>query len=310
MKIRSMWLTALCAVVGLVSTVSAAPSDVRYAPANADLIIRLNGRAIYGNRIFARFKQTPDYQTWAQKAQTELTKVGLILDDMLKSDICAFVDADNFKPDRPAINFIIRTDKPYSGVLLGLLDKAAAESKNGKPAVKRIVVGGKEARVIADESMSMGIVSIAGDLLQVSINIPELTELVKGSATELTSLIDSDAMISIAYKMSAASTNALLAQCPEEFRPFVSGLTAAAINLSDGGDSIRIKAELAYADQQTADGIRQMLQGMLEVLRQSAAQEKPELVELLKNLTISGRGNMVVISFICPNEEVCKQLKF
>lgn len=310
MKIRSLWLTALCAVVGLVSTVSAAPSDVRYAPANADLIIRINGRAIHGNRIFAKFKESADYQAWAKKAQDELTKVGLVLDDMIKSDVYVFADVDTFNPNRPAMHFLFRTSKPYSSLLLGLLDKKAAEPGSKKTTVKRIVVGGKEARVVADESVSMGVVAIAGDLLQISLNSPELTELVKGSATELTSIIDSDAMISIAYKISEASANALLAKCPEEFRPFITGLTAASINLIDGGESIRIKGELAYADQQTADGIRQMLQGLLEVLRQSSAQDNPELAEVLKKITISGRGNMVVISFDCPNEEIIKLMKF
>lgn len=308
MKIRSLLLTALCAVAGFASAVSAAPGDVKFAPAEADLIIRIDGARIVKNQVFQKLRALPEFQKFDQDAQKELAPYDLTLDDLLKTEICVFADVNNFNAERPAIEMLSRTSKPLAKKMFALIDRKSVEKKD-KTAIKSATIGGKDARVVNEEGMSIAVIALDNDLIQLSLNAAAPTALTKQGNAELCAIIDSDAMISIAYRMDAAAAKALLAKTPQDIHPFIDGLIAASVNVVDGGSEIKFRAELAYAVKEKADGVRQMFSGLLEVTKAQAAQENPELAATLKRVSISGSGNKVIASFTCDNEEAFKQLK-
>lgn len=307
MKIRSLLLTALCAVAGMMSTVSASPSDVKFAPSDADLIVRVDGDRILRWPVFKKLRALPKFQSFDQQAQQELAKYEVSLDDLLATELCVFVDVDKFDPERPAVEVIARTKKPLSAKLFAFIDAVNAQHQ-GKVPFTRETIDGKEARVKSEPSASAALIALDDDLIQFSLNAAKPAALTRRPGTELSSIIESNSMISVAYRMDGEAAAALLKKCPPELHPFVNGLTAAAINVIDSGNSVRIKAELAYSNAESADGVRQMLSGMLKALLSEDAQTNPELAATLKRLEISGHGRKVIVTFSCDNEQAFELL--
>ena len=307
MRIRSLFLTVLCAVAGLVSTASAAPADVRFAPEGTDLIVRNDGSRVCRNEVFRKLRAMPNYQKFEQQAQAKLQKAGFTFDDMISADVCVFLDIDGFDINRPAFSVIVRTGKPLAQKVFAAIDARVAEGKT-KSQVRCEKIDGKEARVIENAENSVAIIALEGDLIQISLNPAKYSVLAKRRGDPLCSIIESESMISVAYKMSNSASDLLQRIGGAPIGMIVQGLAEASINVIDGGDSIKFKAEFVYSDSDTADDIRGALKLLLKSLQADAAKRDPKKESVIKRIDISGSGKKVIISFVCPNEEMIQLL--
>ena len=303
MKIRSLFLTVLCAVAGLVSTASAAPADIRFAPEGTDLIIRNDGSRICRCEVFRKLRAMPEYQKYEKQAQAKLQKAGFTFDDLISADVCIFLDIDGFNVERPSVNVIIRTAKPLAKQVFKVIDAGAAEGKI-KSKMRSEKIDGKEARVFENSKESFAIIALDDDLIQFSQNTGKFSALAKRRGNPLCDIIESDSMTSVAYKMSAATTELLHRLGGTQADMFVQGLTEASINVIDAGNSINFKAEFVYDADERAEDIRGALKLLLKTAQANAAKRDPKTDDLLKRINISGRGKKVIISFVCPNEQL------
>lgn len=307
MKNRSLWSVVLCAVAGLAMTVSAAPEDVGYAPPDTNLIVRVNGPRICRSQVFAQLRKASRFARIEKDTRSDLAKLGLTIDDLLDTDIFVFFFIDSGGSDnvaQPRFNMVARSGKPLADTALAWLD-AQIEPGDWRTFDKK-PVDGRKARVLRDEVTSLAVIELEKDLVQYSMNT-KCAALTRRPPVAFAGFMAPDAMLSVACRMDEVADAEFCRRLPPEyaqFSQFFVGLRTAAVNILDGGDRIRIDAELAYSDVERAKMVTSQLNGMLFALMLSLSDKEPEKVAVLRKLRITFRERKVVISFSCRNDEL------
>jgi len=306
MKIRSLWSVLLCAAAGLAGVVSAAPADVGYAPPETNLIVRINGPRIRRSRAFASARKASRLVRIEKDAQRDLEKLGLTFDDLLDTDIFVFFFIDPGSGDvaMPRFNMVARSVKPLADTALAWLD-AQIEPGDWRVFDKK-PVDGKAARVLKDEFTVLAVIALEKDLVQYSMNT-KCSALTLRRPVAFAGFMAPEAMLSVACKMDEVADEEFCRRLPPEyaqFSQFFVGLRTAAVNVMDGGDRLRIDAELAYSDVERAKLVTSQLNGLLFALMLTMSEKNPEKVAVLRNIRIVFREQKVVITFTCRSDEL------
>jgi len=283
---RLLFATALCTVA--VSGVMAA--EVDYAPENSDLILRVDGAKIARGKAWADFKASKEFAKCEQDMHDLLAKSGVTVDDILKSVVCAFADTRN---DGPNIDLVVGNPKIASGTALAWLDS----EQNGT--AEKTLIDGKEARVVRNGSRVWTAIALEGDLCQMSLHSAPAKALTRRPGNALAGAVDMGAAVSLAYKGSPASYEALNRTLPQ-IAPFLIGMDTATASLNENDGAIRLDAELRFQDEQNAQNIESQLNMLLVVGMMSWQKKEPEKVDVLQRFRITRRDKSVLVNFDCP----------
>ena len=305
-NIRLFWKVLLCAGASAVLSASAASGDVGYAPPETDLIIRVNGPQICRSRLFAPIRKDSRFVKVEKDMHGDLVKLGLTIDDLLDTDLFVFISANrNRDSERPCFDMVARNGKPLADKALVWLDDQVdpddGEVFENKP------VDGKPARLLKDEDISRTLIALEKDLLQLSVNsshralTPQMPPAFAGA-------MQPEAMISLACRLNGIADEELCKQLPPMIAPFALGVGTATLNVLDGGDEIRINAELGYPEPERAKAVRAQLKYFLFAMAMSLAEKRPDKVAVLRKIRVSGRGQIVTIRFSCRYDELVNVL--
>ena len=302
MKIRSLLLTALCAAASLVSTVSAAPSDVCYAPQSADLILRINLPRILLNPVTKDFRSRPEVQKLENMARTEFAKAGMDLDDLLQSEIYFFYDTANLNSPKP--DMIVRTTVPMAQKLFAGIDAASAKlDDKDEDKLYPEVVDGKQARLDRNVKPN-GIIALDDDLFQVALEADKLSVLTKRNDPKLVGLVDPESLITVIYLVTPETAEKIRNGAPSAFQPVGSGLKTAALNICAEDDGIRLNLKLNYASAENAKASCEAIGAFVDSSRVNAEQNgKADTVAILKRINLSANADAVSVVFTCTGAE-------
>lgn len=301
MDIRSLRLIVLSAAAGAFLSASAAPEDVGYAPPGTNLIVRINGPRICSRPVFDTVRKDSRFIKVEKDSRSDLAKHGLVIDDLLNTDIFIFADGKAYDPRRPRFTLVARGVKPLAETVLTWLDLQIEPSD--WLSVAKTPVGGKNARVFRDEDNLWTAIALEKDLFQLSLNVPSAA-LTPRPPVAFAAVMAPEAMLSLSCKMDEVADAELGKRLPPELAPFVPGLESATVNILDGEDRVRIKAELIYPAPERAKAVRSQLNGLLLALMFSQAEKHPEKVAVLRKIRVSGKGPRVKISCSCRYDEL------
>lgn len=292
-KIIIVCALAMLAIVGLVTACAQRePSLVTYAPADADLIGYVNLRKISANKIGKAILAREDAK--AQIAEFE-KKSGLKADELLNSEVAVFANTASFSGKIPAMSVIGRAKSADD-----LAAKIFAAIKKDSKETKDIQVDGKKAITGGDGEMAL--IELGRNLLQISSKQGDkgFAALKSGAGTELGKTVDTNALVSIAYKVSDEVRKLIkenIPMIPED-------VSFVAVNIRENNDSIDTVLEVKFAKPESAEAAK----GTLITLRDNVkdSEEAKQYKKNLEGLKIDAKGDTLTITASEKVDEIIK----
>ena len=282
-KIITVCALAMLATVGLVTACAQKEAPlVSYAPADADLVGYINLQKIAANKIGKTILAREDAK--AQIAEAE-KKSDLKVDELLNSEVAVFANTASFSGKLPAMSVIGRAKGAED---LGAKIFAAAK-KDGKD-VKDIQVDGKKA--ITDKDGEMAMIELGRNLLQIGSKQGEkgFVALKSGAETELAKSVDTNALISVAYKVGAETRKLIKENVPM----IPEDVTFVTVNIRENKDSIDTELVVKFEKAESAAAAKGTLITLRDNLKDS--EEAKQYKKNLEGLQIDAKGDALIIT--------------
>ena len=234
---------ALFAGIGLFTGCSQQEETLTsYAPEKADMIAYVNVRKISANKVGQAILAREDAKE--QIAEVE-KKTGLKIADMLNSEVAVFLDSRTFGGENPAVSAIGR----FARTSCDLPEKIFASVKKEDKDVKEITVEGKKA--VTDKDGNVAMIELSKTMVQISSKSGDkgFVVLKPGALTDLAKAIDTNALVSIAYRVSDNVRDFAKWFLPKEIIGDVTFVTA---NLIENKDSIDAEFVLMFTKAESA----------------------------------------------------------
>lgn len=283
------------------------PADLAYVPADATVVAFANVRQVMDSDLRQRLKSAmPAQETNGQKEFQAQT--GIDIERDIQSIVAAMTTAD---PSNPGGLVIARGNfNPTQLETLAREHGGVVEDYKGKRLVK---VSAEAATQPSDTPMRRH----AGGPMAMAFLEPGLVAI--GSEAAIKSSIDAqlsahsitsnDDMMKLvsdieggnnAWAVGRFDTIANQAKLPAEIRSKLPAVTTFAVMTHiDGGLTGTLRAEAR--DDQSAENLRQVIQGFLALGRMQA-QSDPKVTAMLQSLQLTGKGKTVALSFAVPSE--------
>lgn len=303
--IRS-WLWAVLCAAGLAATASAAPADVGYAPPGSDLIVRINGPKIFRSQTLALLRHYEHVKRFEADMRSGLTKYGMSADDLLNTDIFLFCNTGAVGAEKPlSFCVIARNRKAFAPLVLDYVSEEFGDEDN-PASLKKDPICGKAARVCKDEDGAFAAVALADDLVWLQYNSIPTALPTPHPPDEVGRMVDSEAMIGIAFRNQRGLGGEILEMLPPVVDPLLRGVTFVKAHLFDRGNFVAIEAELLYFTPELAQNAVGQFNGMLLLGAMASKEKHPERVGVLRKFKTVCEGNKVVIRFSCRNDELAR----
>ena len=293
-------LVVLLAVLAVAGICAAGPADpaamLSYAPAGTDVIAYINSGKINSNRLMKALLM----QEGPAQALEEFRKItGLALDDLMDSESVLFAETGSFGKDAVPTVSGLQKFHGSGDVPRRIMDVLL---KTGK--YKAIAVDGKPA--VTENGGNVAFIALDGSVMQVSSVPPRKTlrRLTRGGRTALAEAVDTDALISIAFRPDAES-RAKLKETSQGVFP--DDVVFVAVHVRERGDNVDAELVIELEKDESVRTLDGLLLLMLNQAKQNCDDAKT--AKLLERVKIDSRGRRVVVTLSVNTDEFLAALE-
>lgn len=316
MKIKKKWyiiggaaLLLLLVVFGVVAAWYLGAFDpplVRYAPAEADMIVYVNCRKIALHKVIGSLAENSEIKAALEKARQ---KSEIPARDLLNSELCVFANTGSSGDSarKGCLTVLCRFHKLTGGVPKEVLNtnfhKRLLDGDS-----ESTTIGGKPARVARRGRGRAAVVALDHRLMQYSVVPDDRTDfrlLAKGKPTDLAELVDTDAMFSAVIRVGAGNHKEINefvldhvgVELPED-------LTLATVGLRESGDDLVLEAVLKFKRPESAKTVEEALKNELAEIAEN--NQDPTVKKLLKDIKISRDGGKLAVTLAESSDEIIR----
>lgn len=284
------------------------PAELAYVPADSPVVAYANVREVMNSSLRQQFKQSmPDRTDEGQREFQQRTGIDIERDiDYVVAAMTATAEQGEREPN----GLVVARGRFNTGLLETLARDhgGVVEDYKGKRLVT--VTDRRQDADASDDTRHHGAMTLAF-LEPGLVGIGSQAAIKSAIDAQLTahSITSNDAMMELvsdietgnnAWAVGRFDAIANQTHLPEDIRSRIPAVkTFAVMSHIDGGLTGTLRAETR--DEQSAENLRQVVQGFLALGRMQA-QSDPKMAAMLQSLQLSGSGTTVALSFAVPAE--------